>query len=236
MSDEPSREGAPASGTLSWKESAVAHLLNFGYWMAPAASLRASLASRSKKVLFWAAANVVGCSLLVALALQGILDKPEVLDQYFKAWNWRVYSVTLLDWGVFTLLFLWAVIAGVAWLLPFLLELAVNRFVRSREIRNSARELFVASSYGVLSILFYTPLVYAAGMVTHLGQPQMVWLLGKDWENPLYYAFAAILVFACVGHALYLKKALGFTWRQASTVSAGVLLVSAVVVFQFVNF
>lgn len=221
---------------ISWKESLLAHLQRFGYWLTPAPALRGTLQNNSKKTLFWAGLNLIGVSMLVSLAIQGMLDKPEVLSEFILEGNWKAYSVTILGWGIFTYLQLLLIVAGIGGVLPFLCLILVDRYIPKDGERRNVTDLFVTACYAIPSILFYVPLVYVMGMLSVWSRPQMVWLLDRSWENGLYYATAGIVILAILGMVVAERKIFAYPWRKAIVAPVLLLVTTVGVVIPFINF
>ncbi|MHA1679986.1 MAG: hypothetical protein ACTSUE_03195 [Promethearchaeota archaeon] len=221
----------------SWKQSFIHHLNFFGYWMVGGKTLREQVKegtttmTSTKKSVFWAIMNIIGCSAIVSLAIVGMIDGPEVIHGLL-AGNFTVYSQTLLTYGIITYGFMFLIITAVAFVLPWML-LSIINVLRKKDRRNKPVEIFIAAAYGTFSPLFYAPFIYVVALLAVWDGPvQLVHLLGGGWERALQYTLAAALLFSIVlsgtGHRKLtgIRPALAWITPTASIVlTVGIVLV-----------
>ena len=218
---------------LDWKESIVANFVLFGYLLAPPALMQEYMRSRSKKLLLLAVLNIIGTSALVALGLVSALDGFEVARGLLTG-NFTMHSQTLLTWGIYTFLFFFAIIAGIGFLLPFLLNLLLN-LARYKKNRKRVYDVFISSSYGLLVPLFFTPMIYVVTIYANWQVPFLHFLMDEDWSNGMLYAFAALLLFGIISYGVSQWKMLGFQWWRSMISPTIMFFALAMVVLLFVT-
>ncbi|MHA1338354.1 MAG: hypothetical protein ACTSRZ_00450 [Promethearchaeota archaeon] len=195
---------------LNWKEAFQIHLLLFGYWVTPTSILRQIIKIKSKKVFIISLLNAIGISILITFSLVGILDGPSTMVELLK-FNIFVWSKMLLNYGIYTFLLIFACIIGVGFITPFLLVIIINLFLPKKR-KKGIDELFLISIYGILPILFFTPLIYVIGILS-LGQnPQLAQLAPQEWWNNLLYAFIGLSIVSVLLALLGQIKMIGFWW------------------------
>lgn len=173
--------------TISWKEAISIHFLLFGYWLTPRTILKKVIEKKNKKIGLFAILNILICSFISAMALLGILDGQEVIVELLT-FNPYIWSKMLFNYGIYSFLLLFASIIGIGFILPLILSLIINKLLPTTK-RKPKWALFIASSYGILPILFYSPLIYSIGFLTLNQNPQLAQLMPEQFWNALLYAF-----------------------------------------------
>jgi len=203
----PSRDAATTPRTVMWSQAFYYHFLFFIHWILPSKDFNNldKQALRSPKVQFLAFLNIILTSWIIALGFLGITEGPMVLAE-FIAFNWLVYSQMLLNYAIYTFLFYYVLIIGLGFIIPFLFNTLVNiKALRTKEL--AMQQIFLTSSYGMLSLFFLIPLVYAIALLASGSNPQIVEIEMNDWQTPIWYVLAGIILLGCVFSANLNKKA-----------------------------
>jgi MFS family permease len=180
------------SSSVSWKQVIHDHFLLFGFYLTSKDELKRILTSEPRKRLGVALLNAVGCAAIISLAVQGIMDGPEVLSGYL-AGNFTIWSKTLFGWGIYTFLFLFALIFGIGFFLPFLFYFLLNR--RSEEPKKlSTSAIILISCYALFPIIFITPIIYCITILTFWKYPQRI----RSYEGHLLFAFGVLVAIGLV--------------------------------------
>jgi hypothetical protein len=135
----------------SYKSAFISNILLFGYWMTPEKILREQIDYRSKPTKIIAILYMLISSFFIGLSLLGMIDGPDIVFELLKL-NFTFHSAMLDNYGIYSLLVLWAVVIIIGWFLPFMLLLLVNKGSNSKD-RKATNQIFIVSCYSLLSFL-----------------------------------------------------------------------------------
>lgn len=163
-----------------------------GYVFAPQSSIREYADTESKNMIIIAILQMLGRSLLLAMAFLAMIDGPEVVKELLQ-FNFLAHSMFLYGYVINSLLFLWGIVMGIGWLLPFLLYIIQIRGIQKNKTI-SLKKIMITSCYAVLPLLMLIPGVVGIAMLAMSGRIEFIQFELGDWQNIQFYISGVILI------------------------------------------
>lgn len=204
--DPNQNESLKGNQTISWRKAIGFHLLLFGYWLTPKSALQEVIKSKNSKILILALLNIIICTFISTLGLLGIIDGQEVIVELLK-FNPFIWSKMLFNYGIYSFILLFGTILGIGFFIPLITLTIINK-IEPKEKQVPFYALFITSSYMILPIIFYTPLIYAIGFLSLNQNPQLAQLMPEQFWNTLLYSFFGLILISLFSSIYGTKKLL----------------------------
>jgi hypothetical protein len=220
----PLRDNGCTPTTIKWSQAIYYHFLFFVHWLLPAKEFKEldQNALKTPKVQFLAFLNILVTTWIISLAFLGITEGPIVLTEFLQ-FNLLVYSQMLLNYAIYTFAFYLLLVSALTFLLPFIFNTLVNiKALKAKEL--SMSQIFLTSSYGMLSILFFIPMVYAIALIVPGNLIQIVELEMNDWQTPIWYVLGLLIIISLLLSAILNRKAWPITSKSIIHAGLGILV------------
>lgn len=187
------------------------HFIMSGYYFAPDDLISEKRDNTTNKTLIVAILQMIGVSLLVSTLFLSMIDGPEVVKELLS-FNFQAHSMFLYDYVIYSVLFLWGLVAGIAWLLPLILYIIQIKLIQKND-SVSGKQMIIASCYAYLPLLMLMCIINSIAMLVMGGSIHLIQFELGDWQNVQFYITGGLLVFSLFAsiklneHYLGLKNA-----------------------------